>query len=175
MNASSSLFIFFFNSSFHLLLLTVFNEGKIVLSKSFFSLSMWTIRMFCFVFSGAFFLQEMGKQFEKLFLEPDYGSGKRMENILLIISNIYNFKVGCFIFSWKWNDVKFTFVQCILCITLVWKNWNEWWKQLPWFNSTFLCFQMVHSRIIFDIMNKFITEFGERDIELLLLMLKSKI
>ena len=130
---------FFFSSSFHLLLFTVFNEGKIVLSKSCFSLSIWTIRMFCFVFAGAFFLQEMGKQFEKLFLEPDYGSGKRMENILLIISNIYNFKVSCFIFSWKWNDVKFTFVQCILCITLVWKNWNEWWKQLPWFNSTFLC------------------------------------
>ncbi|RUS85831.1 hypothetical protein EGW08_006383, partial [Elysia chlorotica] len=73
---------------------------------------------------GAFFLQEMGKQFEKLSLEQDYGKGKSMENVLLIISNIYNFK-------------------------------------------------MVHSRIVFDIMDKFISGFGERDIELLLLMLKN--
>ncbi|GFS07541.1 nucleolar MIF4G domain-containing protein 1-like [Elysia marginata] len=73
---------------------------------------------------GAHFLQEMGKQFEKLFLESDYGRGKSMENVLLIISNIYNFK-------------------------------------------------MVHSRMIFDIMDKFVSAFGERDIELLLLMLKT--
>ncbi|KAK3766031.1 hypothetical protein RRG08_002272 [Elysia crispata] len=73
---------------------------------------------------GAFFLQEMGKQFEKLFLETEYGRGKSMENVLLIISNVYNFK-------------------------------------------------MVHPRIVFDIMDKFISGFGERDIELLLLMLKT--
>ncbi|GFO25848.1 nucleolar mif4g domain-containing protein 1-like, partial [Plakobranchus ocellatus] len=73
---------------------------------------------------GAFFLQDMVKQFDKNLLESEYGMGKTMENVILLISNIYNFK-------------------------------------------------MVHSRIIFDIMEKFIASFMDRDIELLLLMLKT--
>ncbi|CAG5131202.1 unnamed protein product [Candidula unifasciata] len=73
---------------------------------------------------GAFVLQKLIRKFADLLLESDYGAGKLMENTLLLIANIYNFKV-------------------------------------------------THSKLIFDIMEKFMLSFGERDIELLLHVLKA--
>ena len=52
----------------------------------------------------------MGKQFEKLFLETEYGRGKSMENVLLIISNVYNFKVSVS-FS---NEIKIKEKMCLM-------------------------------------------------------------
>lgn len=39
-------------------------------------------------------LQKFVKKFADLLLESDYGVGKLMENALLLIANIYNFKVS---------------------------------------------------------------------------------
>ncbi|BFZ01306.1 hypothetical protein BsWGS_04345 [Bradybaena similaris] len=72
---------------------------------------------------GAFVLQKFVKKFADLLLESDYGVGKLMENTLLLIANIYNFKI-------------------------------------------------IHSKLIYDIMEKLMLAFGERDIELLLHVLK---
>lgn len=38
-------------------------------------------------------LQKLAKRFDTLLSEPQYGIGKQMENVLLLIANIYNFKV----------------------------------------------------------------------------------
>ena len=42
---------------------------------------------------GAFFIQTAVKKFDELLMESMYGSGKLMENVLLVIANVYNFKV----------------------------------------------------------------------------------
>ncbi|XP_059152514.1 nucleolar MIF4G domain-containing protein 1-like [Physella acuta] len=73
---------------------------------------------------GAFVLQKLAKKFDTLLSEPQYGMGKQMENVLLLIANIYNFKV-------------------------------------------------IHCKLMFNIIEKFIAHFGERDIELLLQILKT--
>lgn len=39
-------------------------------------------------------LQKLAKRFDDLLCEPEYGVGKLMENTLLLIANIYNFKVN---------------------------------------------------------------------------------
>ncbi|KAH9503295.1 Nucleolar MIF4G domain-containing protein 1 [Bulinus truncatus] len=73
---------------------------------------------------GAFFIQKLAKKFDDLLHEPDYGRGKIMENVLLLMANLFNFK-------------------------------------------------LFHCKLIFDIMDKFVSTFGARDIEVLLLLLKS--
>uniref|UniRef100_A0A2C9LFQ9 MI domain-containing protein n=1 Tax=Biomphalaria glabrata TaxID=6526 RepID=A0A2C9LFQ9_BIOGL len=73
---------------------------------------------------GAIFIQKLAKKFDDLLREPDYGHGKLMENVLLLIANLYNFK-------------------------------------------------LFHSKLVFDIMDKFVSTFNERDIEVLLLLLKT--
>ncbi|CAL1535331.1 unnamed protein product [Lymnaea stagnalis] len=73
---------------------------------------------------GAFFIQKLANKFDTLLCEPEYGNGKLMENVLLLIANIYNFKV-------------------------------------------------IHCKLIFDMIEKFVAEFHERDIEILLFLLKT--
>ncbi|XP_012946458.1 nucleolar MIF4G domain-containing protein 1 homolog isoform X1 [Aplysia californica] len=41
---------------------------------------------------GAYFIQTVVKKFDELLQEVDYGAGKLLDNVLLIIASIYNFK-----------------------------------------------------------------------------------
>ncbi|KAK3101352.1 hypothetical protein FSP39_002929 [Pinctada imbricata] len=74
---------------------------------------------------GATFLEHLAHKFEELCNHGDsYGDGKEMDNVVLLISHMYNFKV-------------------------------------------------IHSLLIIDVIRKFLVSFMEKDVELLLLILKN--
>ncbi|XP_060588437.1 nucleolar MIF4G domain-containing protein 1-like [Ruditapes philippinarum] len=72
---------------------------------------------------GAVFLQHFAKRFNLLLMEAEYGSGKLIDNIVVLVAHLYNFKV-------------------------------------------------VYSVLIFDILKKLTESFQERDIEIILLLLR---
>ena len=73
---------------------------------------------------GALFLQTVAQQFHTLSQLPNYGTRKEMDNLLVLLCHMYNFKI-------------------------------------------------IHSMLIFDILKKLADNFEERDIELLLVVLKN--
>ncbi|XP_053374395.1 nucleolar MIF4G domain-containing protein 1 homolog [Mercenaria mercenaria] len=72
---------------------------------------------------GAVFLQHFAKRLHMLLMEPEYGQGKVMDNVVVLIAHLYNFKV-------------------------------------------------VHSVLVFDILKKLTESFKEKDIEVILLLLR---
>ncbi|KAK2141331.1 hypothetical protein LSH36_1120g01062 [Paralvinella palmiformis] len=73
---------------------------------------------------GAYFIQILAQKFDSELQKSDYGATKIVDNVLMLLANLYNFKV-------------------------------------------------VHSLLLFDILKKLTDNFGEKDIELLLLLLKN--
>ncbi|KAL4222707.1 Nucleolar MIF4G domain-containing protein 1 [Mactra antiquata] len=72
---------------------------------------------------GASFLEDLARRFGLLLKQKEYGAGKQMDNVVVLIAHLYNFKV-------------------------------------------------VHSGLIFDILKKLTESFTEKDIELILLLLR---
>ena len=45
-------------------------------------------------FPGAVFLQHLVLKFDSLYESKSYGMGKEMDNIIVLLSHLYNFKVS---------------------------------------------------------------------------------
>ena len=48
--------------------------------------------------TGACFLQQFVKSFDSLLMEASYGPGKQIDNVLILIAHLYNFKVNICIY-----------------------------------------------------------------------------
>ena len=178
------------------------------------------------LFAGAYFIQHGAQRFYELQQMENYGDGHSIDNVLLLLCYLYNFKVSDTEFSIFTNceNLKYRSLvknrSCFWCVISFGLHWPfllacllvpyntglkmalqvadiHVWKKIPevtgnkklffaavrkvyWtkhkilFTIMLLFIQVAHHVLIFDLMSELVNAFGEKDVELLLLILKCK-